>query len=217
MTNVLINYVLDKSGSMYNVRDDTIGGFNQYLAEQRRLGRRLGQRTRVSLTLFDTSFEHRYIDADIDKVSRLSSKTYQPGGNTALYDAIGSNVRAVEKRKPEGMVLFVIQTDGLENSSREWTRKAVFDLITEKREKADWQFVFLGADQDAYAAGETIGVAPSSTLSYRSAQSPAMYAALAESTDAWRSGRTKSMDVSVHQEELDAEPEGPRRKAGRSK
>src|SRR5579884_1552476 len=93
---VLINFVLDKSGSMFDIRDDTIGGFNQYLEEQRRLGVELGQRTRVSLTLFDTSFEHRYISANVEDIPPLSPETYQPGGNTALYDAVGSSIRAVE-------------------------------------------------------------------------------------------------------------------------
>ncbi len=200
---VFINFVLDKSGSMYSIRDDTIGGFNQFFQEQRESGDRLGQKTKMSLTLFDTRYDVRYVAEDVAGVQALDDESYIPGGNTALYDAIGFSVRALEKLAPEGKVLFVILTDGHENSSRDWNRKSIFKLIEEKREKNGWEFVFLGADQDAYVAAEAISVGRSSTLSHRRDQSRRAYERLSQATSAWRSGETSEVDVEKYQDEFD--------------
>jgi hypothetical protein len=200
---VFINFVLDKSGSMNSIRDDTIGGFNQFREEQRLSGESLDQQTKMSLTLFDTEHDVRYTATDIAAVPALDEETYRPGGNTALYDAVGTSVRALEDLAPEGKVLFVILTDGLENSSREWNRESIFNLIKEKREKSGWEFVFLGADQDAYAAADAMSVGRASTLSHARGQSRAVYERLSQATSAWRSGQTAEVDVSQYQEEFD--------------
>jgi hypothetical protein len=200
---VFINFVLDKSGSMYSTRADTIGGFNQFCEEQRKTGEQLGQDTRMSLTLFDTKYEVRYVATDIAGVVPLDEENYKPDGNTALYDAIGFSVRALEQLAPEGRIMFVILTDGEENSSRDWRRESIFKLIQEKREKSGWQFVFLGAEQDAYAAAQAINVAQSATLSHQRDQSRMAYERLSEATNAWRSGAAPDVDVAQYQEEFD--------------
>lgn len=135
---VFINFVLDKSGSMYSIRDDTIGGFNQFCQDHRKSGEELGQATKMSLTLFDTKYEVRYVATDIADVAPLDEDSYRPDGNTALFDAVGFSVRALEKLAPEGKVVFVIQTDGEENSSKDWNRESTLKLIEEKREKDEW-------------------------------------------------------------------------------
>jgi hypothetical protein len=149
----------------------------------------------MSLTLFDTKYEVRYVATDMAAVVPLDEENYKPDGNTALYDAIGFSVRALEQLAPVGKVLFVILTDGEENSSKDWRRQSIFKLIQEKREKNGWEFVFLGADQDAYAAAEAISVAQSSTLSHQRGQSRMAYERLSEATHAWRSGAAPEVDV----------------------
>ncbi len=101
--------------------------------------------------------------------------------------------------------MFIILTDGQENSSKDWKREAIFDLIASKREKDGWEFVFLGADQDAYESGAQIGVPPGNSLSYASARSASAYDALSKWASAWRSGQREGMDISVHQKEIDEE------------
>jgi hypothetical protein len=192
-TDMLIAVVLDKSGSMYTVQDATISGFNEFKADQERQGKELGGKTLFSLTLFDTHFETRHVGLPIADVPDLDRTTYAPGGNTALYDAIGASVRAVEGMKDlPAKVLFVIQTDGQENSSKEWTREKVFALISEKR-AAGWAFLFLGADQDAYAAGGAIGIAAGSTVSYASSDTQQTFTLSSGSATAYRTG-TRSAD-----------------------
>ena len=163
----LINFVLDASGSMEVIRQATISGFNEYKNDQaRRSGRAL-----FSLTTFDTEFDVRCTASPIEEVADLSLKSYEPSGCTALYDAIGYTVHAVDKwlesakTKPD-QVLFVIMTDGEENSSREFTREKVFALIGNRKSNAGYEFVYMGANQDAYAVGATMGVGAGHSRNY---------------------------------------------------
>jgi hypothetical protein len=164
-----IAFVLDKSGSMHVVRDATISGFNEFLADQKRVpGDVL-----FSLTLFDTAMQQRFVNEPIHRVEPLTVATYEPGGGTALLDAVASTINEIGRRfdampgdqKP-GKVLFVIQTDGQENASREFSAQRVRDLIKQQTDQWQWQFLFLGADQDAWAQGALLGIARSNSLSY---------------------------------------------------
>lgn len=160
----LINFVLDKSGSMASILTDTIGGFNTYLRELKKDGKSQYQ---FSLTLFDTHFENRHVDEVLAKIPELTEKTYVPGGCTALYDAIGSTVAAIEKKGTNaGKVLTVILTDGLENSSREYSLQMIRDLISRKEKEGNWTFVFLGAGLDAFQTGDMLGVAAQNAVAY---------------------------------------------------
>lgn len=192
---LLINFVLDKSGSMGVRKQQTIAGFNRFLEDQQKAARDLQGHTWFSLTLFDTTFSHRYTAIPIESVPPLNAGTYSPGGSTALYDAIGSSVSQVDQmaQRPD-KIMFVILTDGMENSSVHWTRGRIFDLIKEKRTQG-WQFVFLGVDEDAYAASAGLGFARPSTLSYRSADSAKTYAALSRAATAWRTGHTSQVQL----------------------
>ena len=177
---ILINFVLDKSGSMNSVVSDAIGGFNTYLRE---LKRDKGSKYRFSLTLFDTEVENRYTNATLNDIPELTNKTYLPSGCTALLDAIGSTVAAVEQ-KASGMekVLTVILTDGEENSSREYTLAQIKSLIGHKERDGHWTFVFLGVGLDAFAAGDRIGVARSNSVAYDPARMTAMFRNTAQAT-----------------------------------
>jgi uncharacterized protein YegL len=171
---ILINFVLDKSGSMEVIRSATISGFNEFLGDQQREG---GE-ARMTLTLFDTAFHMVAEAVPVREIAPLDLDTYAPDGCTALYDAIGHTMRVtddyVKVQKPD-QVLFVIMTDGEENSSREFDRNAIFTLIKERQANAGYEFIYLGANQDAYAAADSIGVGAGKALSWEA--SPAAAAA----------------------------------------
>ena len=138
---VLVNVILDKSGSMASKLKDVIEGFNAYVDG-------LAQEDKVeylfSLTLFDTQVTYRDVAIPLARVRKLDNHCYQPGGNTALNDAIGITVRKIDADRPQvDKVVTVIMTDGEENSSREWTHDAVKSLISQKENEGTWTFVFL--------------------------------------------------------------------------
>lgn len=158
---VSINVVLDRSGSMGAIRDDVIGGFNQFLKDQKK------EPGRAVLTLaqFDNQYKivHDYVP--LSKVPELTAKTYQPRASTALLDAVGRTINALGKKlvgmkkkdKPE-KVLFLVMTDGRENASHEFTREQVAKLVSDRQKNDAWEFVFIGANVDAFAEAGGIGM-----------------------------------------------------------
>lgn len=161
--------VLDKSGSMDSVKDDTIGGFNTMLADQKKITGDI----HVTLALFDDQYELVHDGALIANIKELTTETYVPGGYTALLDAVGKtidNVGARLAKTPEeerpAKVILAILTDGGENSSKEYKKQTIADKIKHQTEKYQWQFLFLGANQDAFAAGGDLGVAQGATTNF---------------------------------------------------
>lgn len=159
-------FLLDRSGSMQSIREDTVGGFNAFIAEQRALP---GE-CKVTLAQFDDRYEVVYADRPIQDVPSLD---LQPRGMTALLDAIGrlvSDAGAALACLPEserpGTVIVGIMTDGLENSSREWTHQAVKALIEQQSKAYSWEFLYLGADQDAIEVGTGLGVPAARSMTY---------------------------------------------------
>jgi uncharacterized protein YegL len=178
---VLVNVILDKSGSMASKLKDVIEGFNAYLDG-------LAQEDKVeylfSLTLFDTQVSYRDVAIPLAQVRKLDKKSYQPGGNTALNDAIGITVRKIDADKPQvDKVVTVIMTDGEENSSREWTHDAVKALIDDKEKDGNWTFVFLGAAPDAWDQGRAYGIRPANVAQYNPGQYRDVFALTAEGTN----------------------------------
>lgn len=162
---ILINFVLDKSGSMETIRSATISGFNEFKNDQ---AREAGS-ARMTLTLFDTGFHTVATAAPVGDVRDLDSRTYAPNGGTALYDAVGHTLHLtdeyVAKHHPD-QVLFVIMTDGEENSSREFDRERIFRLIGERQRDAGYEFIYLGANQDSYLAGQAMGIRAGRMVDY---------------------------------------------------
>lgn len=157
----IINVVLDRSGSMQSIRDETITLFNSYLDKNRD--------SRFTLTQFDSEgIDVNYMGRKGSKVDDLNAETFQPRGMTPLYDAIGVTLGRLDKwlkgqngkKRP---VVVAIITDGLENASREYTQAQIKSMI-EDREGSGWQFIYMGANQDAWAVGQGIGV--HSTIEY---------------------------------------------------
>ncbi|TDB36931.1 MAG: VWA domain-containing protein [Actinobacteria bacterium] len=167
---ILINFVLDKSGSMHSIRDATISGFNEFKNDQ---AREDGEAF-FTLTLFDTGFQTVVEAVPLSDVYDLTRERYVPGGMTALYDAVAHTMRItdefVAKNHPR-QVLFVIMTDGQENASREVRRDDLFAMIKDRQDNAHYEFIYLGANQDSYAVGDSIGLRPGRTIDY--AASPA--------------------------------------------
>lgn len=167
---ILINFVLDMSGSMESIRQSTISGFNEFKNDQMR---EAGDAF-FTLTLFDTEFETVCEAVPVREVPDLTMQTYAPRGMTALYDAIGRTLSATDTfvalNRPD-QVLFVIMTDGEENSSREFTRERIFRMIRERQELAGYEFIYMGANQDAYHVGGQMGLREGRMLAY--AASPA--------------------------------------------
>ena len=153
--------VIDRSGSMTDCKDETIKGFNAYIKEL--CSRDKARAMRFTLTQFDTRGIDIIHDAvPLKDVKLLTSATYQPRGGTPLYDAMGQTIRATEtKATGTYKVLFVTLTDGLENSSREWTSDFIKVLIRSKEDQAHWTFAYIGVGLQGWAATSTIAMGTS--------------------------------------------------------
>ena len=162
-------FILDASGSMFSLTDDTIGGFNSVLDKQKE------DNTEVMLTtvLFNSRVSCLHDRLPAAKVAHITGEDYSTGGSTALYDAIGCTIRHIEDVqryiRPEdvpGKTLFVITTDGMENASHEFSGAQVKEMI-EKKKEAGWEFLFLAADIDTYEVAERIGIRRERAASFR--------------------------------------------------
>lgn len=162
-------FILDKSGSMAGLEKDTIGGYNSMLKQQRKED---GQ-CFITTVLFDNRYELLHDRIDIRAVKPITNKEYRVGGSTALLDAIGKTVQKivnVQKNTSEEYraekVMFVIITDGEENSSRTFTASEVKDMIKLQKEKYGWEFIFLGANIDAVETAGRFGISPDRAAEY---------------------------------------------------
>ena len=150
-------FILDKSGSMGGLEDDTIGGYNALLAKQREVeGLCL-----VTTVLFDHGYEVLHERLELSHVQPLTRREYQVGGSTALLDAMGRTIQKMAAGQGEDdarKVMCVIITDGQENSSREFSARRVRALVEERRENHGWEFIFLGANMDAIETAARYGI-----------------------------------------------------------
>lgn len=161
--------LVDKSGSMNQVRKETIESFNSYV-DSLRENKQMAKSVYLTLTQFDSNGSSpSYVGRPLNEVPHLTTQTYQPDGWTPLYDAIGKTIRAAEgwaalqTEKPR--ILFVIQTDGAENHSKEYTLADVKRLIKEK-EADGWSFAYLGAGQEAWMGAGHLGMHGGNTVLY---------------------------------------------------
>lgn len=182
-----VHVLLDRSGSMEDCRDQTIGAFNEYvhsLKVQSQAG------TRLSLTTFDTESTDLVIDTlRVEDAPKLTRETFVPRGGTPLYDAVSAVVAKVDKVTllPDERVVLAILTDGEENSSREMTAGAVKKLLTDRQERCNWLVQYLGANQNAWSAGAQIGVGRDHAIDFATARvAPAMQS-MAKSAGRFRS------------------------------
>ena len=154
-------FILDRSGSMSGLETDTIGGFNSMLEKQKKES---GEAF-VTTVLFDDKYELLHDRYDIKGVNLLTEKEYYVRGSTALLDAIGITINNIGKALSDtneedrpGKVLFVIITDGMENSSREFSYEKVKEMVEHQKSKYSWDFIFLGANIDAIKTANSFGI-----------------------------------------------------------
>lgn len=150
-------FLLDMSGSMQGMEEDTIGGYNGYLDNMK------DSDAKVTTVLFNGSHEMITNGKCIKNVKKLSRKQYIPGGSTALLDAIGDTIKYMDG-KCSNKVLFIITTDGEENSSRRYTKEDIKRLINIHD---NWEFIYLGADIDSYSEASSIGIKSDRTSNYK--------------------------------------------------
>lgn len=157
-----IIFVIDESGSMQGTESDVIGGFNNFIEQQKT--EHQGKIT-VSLYKFNSYWSRILNDLPIEEIRPLTNGDYTPGGLTALYDTIGNAITDIENQakysKREhmaSMVMMVIITDGQENASKEYDARKVKQMIQEREQSENWQFIYMGADLDNFADADILGL-----------------------------------------------------------
>lgn len=161
-----VTVVMDRSGSMIQCREDAEGGLNAFIEEQKA---HPGDCT-FTLVQFDDEYEFVHKAVPIKDVPKC---ILQPRGWTALLDALGKAINetgerlaAMEEDERPSLVAFVVVTDGLENSSKEFTKSQIKEMIERQTNDYQWQFTFLGADQDAFEEAGGLGFSHDTTSNY---------------------------------------------------
>jgi hypothetical protein len=155
-----ITVILDRSGSMLSISEPTVSGFDEFVKSQQAKG----DNAALSLVQFDDVYEQVWNSLPINTVPSIK-EIFNPRGMTALRDAIGRSINETGKRLaalPESQrpnkVVFVIITDGYENASKEFSNAQITSLIKQQTEQYSWTFIFLGANQDAIASAQDLGI-----------------------------------------------------------
>ena len=161
MSSTQITFLLDRSGSMESCWDDVLGGFNAFIKDQ-------DPNATLTLVQFDHEYTIPYENLKMSEVQPLTRETYKPRGSTALLDALGQFIKSVPETKTPVVVIF---TDGLENASKTYTKAHIKDLVEERQNKG-WTFVYMGANQDAFAEAGSMGIAAGHTMNYDSSRTP---------------------------------------------
>ena len=162
-------FILDKSGSMGGLETDTIGGYNSMLEKQKAVE---GE-CHLTTVLFDNNYELLHDRIDIKAVGPITEEEYSVGGSTALLDAIGRSIHKIgnaQKHTADDYraekVMFIIITDGEENSSREYSAERIKQMITHQKTRYGWEFIFLGANIDAVTTADRFGIATDRAQNY---------------------------------------------------
>lgn len=166
-----IVFIIDRSGSMGGLESDTIGGFNSMIEKQKK---EEGEAI-VSTVLFDDRSDVIYDRVDLKKVEPMNDKQYYVRGCTALLDALGGAVKHIktvhkyarEDDRPEKTV-FIVTTDGMENSSRKYDYDEVRKMVEKQRKEAGWEFIFLGANLDSVEYAGRMGFSAKTSVNYES-------------------------------------------------
>ena len=162
-------FILDRSGSMYGLEKDTIGGFNSMLLKQKEED---GEAF-VTTVLFDNEYQILHDRLPVKEVPEMTDNEYKPRGSTALIDAIGRTIRHIvnihkyqRKEDVPANTIFVIITDGMENASHIYSSEKVKSMIEHEKEKYGWEFIFLGANIDAVETARHFGISGDRAVNY---------------------------------------------------
>ena len=186
-----IVFLLDRSGSMSPLVKDVVGSFDQFVREQKS---QPGE-ARFTLVQFNHQIETTIRRRPVGEVPSLWGR-FAPTGQTALLDALGETIRSTglalhetpEAERPEH-VIFVVLTDGEENASREFDRETIREMVEHQQSVYQWKFVFLGANQDAFAEADKLGVAAAMSFDATGQGIRAAYAATSQAVSTFRAGR----------------------------
>ncbi len=164
-----IVYILDRSGSMGGLEEDTIGGFNAMMEKQKKTG----EKALVSTVLFDDECEVLHDRVPLDKVEKMTDKQYYVRGCTALLDAVGGAIHHIgnvhkyaREEDVPAKTIFVITTDGMENASRNYSYEKIQKMVKKQQKKYGWEFIFIGANIDAYGEAQRLGVRKERAVNY---------------------------------------------------
>ncbi|MFT4415040.1 vWA domain-containing protein [Fredinandcohnia humi] len=187
-------FILDKSGSMAGLEEDTIGGYNAMLMKQKKAE---GE-AYITTVLFNHHYELLHDRINVRGISPITENDYEVGGTTALLDAIGSTIQKINnvqkrtsKEERADKVLFVITTDGMENASREYTADKIKKMIENQKTKYGWDFMFLGANIDAISTAAQYGIDEDFAVDYHAdaVGTKLNYEMLSEAVTNLRSGK----------------------------
>jgi uncharacterized protein YegL len=192
-----IVFLLDRSGSMQSIKTDVVGGFQAFVTEQRG-----GEgKCRVTLAQFDNEYEVVYQDISIEDVPPLD---LSPRGSTALLDSMGkliidtaARIAALPEEARPATVIVAIMTDGHENASMEWTRPAIKALVEQQTNDHGWQFLYMGADQDAVEVGTSLGVGAEHSVTYARGRSREAWVTTSGKVRGYRDRRILDEDAAM--------------------
>ena len=183
--------IIDRSGSMDSIKMDAIGGFNNFLADQKKeKGKAI-----MTIALFDNEYILMCSGKPLEDVEPFNEKTYVPRGSTALLDAVGRTINETNQRNPEKAIIVVL-TDGHENSSHEFTKQAIKKMIADCEGKG-WVVIYLSADANAFEDGRTVGVGVNNIMSFAADSRGANVGTMAASyaTSAYRQRGAQGMSA----------------------
>lgn len=202
---LFVSVILDRSGSMSAIRDDAIGGFNGLLDDLKAEP----ARTLLTLTQFDSQSIDLLCDGiDVSRVHPLTAATFVPRGSTPLLDSVGKTLAATEARVRElhwmGHILVVIITDGQENASVEWRLGALRERIDDLQARG-WGFLYMGADANAYADAQQMGIGYDKTArwAHKGEGARAMSAQVAYSIKKFRTGQREDLITPEERERVE--------------
>lgn len=191
-----ITIVMDRSGSMMTCKTDAEGGLNTFIEKQKAEP----GKANVTLVQFDNYVDFVFKAKDVNEVGHIR---LEPRGGTALFDAIGSAIvstgarlKAMPENERPGGVIFVIVTDGEENSSTEYRASKIKEMIEHQQNKYEWQFTYLGANQDAITNAAVIGIRANAAATYSVQNMNAVFASVVSNTSQMRSDMSKGIAVS---------------------
>lgn len=207
-----ISVVLDRSGSMSSMSSAVVSGFDKFIEDQKKED---GKAT-LSLVRFDDVYEvvHDFID-----ISKMKGLKLDPRGSTALLDAMGrtleetrATVLGMKKEDAPAKVIFVFITDGEENASTKYTRKQIFEMIKalkdpERGDQVNWEFVFIGANQDAIAEGASYGIRATSSITFdaTAAGATAAFSSLSKGISCYRSKKADDAEYAFDSADYEAQ------------
>lgn len=204
-------FILDASGSMSHRARSTRDGFNQMIADQKKIP---GQIATVTTVTFSNTATRLHGEMDIHEVPMLDHYNYVPNGGTALLDTIAETLREenqlihrMEPHEQPGLVIVTIITDGQENGSKQFSRQQVKDMIEWHQDRKGWKFVFLGANQDAFAEARNLGIATGLSTDWNQSRAgtEAMYKTTSEMLGRARNYASKGSTEKLNKLEWSAE------------